>query len=507
MKWANALIVAWAVAIGLYWVKQPGFLFLLDYVTGPTIPAPHIDATGLISGMAIQAAGKLLSFIAPPEAITKILITIALAIAGIGASNLSYYISRSQSIAFACGLFYMLNPFIGNRIIMGHIYLLFGYALLPALVLLLLQYFNIPSRKKAIGIGILAGGIIAISIHYIVLIPIAIVCVALQYNRQRIPRAHMGIMLAPSLLVCIAIAAVASNTPPWTGYTLREFSSEVFALRPYCSKYVLPDTLALIANWKTPLTTIFSCTVPILFWSATAILVIGAIAGSSLYWIALLYIASILLALGIIPLPWWTGMRDAGKFLGLAAFAQTLLITNGKQRFLTPFVIAASIIIAISTTGTMVQTLTAQQYPPLWKQWNERFSQHTEKPIVLFLPWQQYIALPFTNSLPVANPAPVFFTNATVISGDNIQLARNGVSIPSVSNNPRSKEIEMALAAENEQEFLSRLHSIIQKEHISYIMMTPISPKDIAMATTLDKWGAVSRQTSNTELNVWKIKQ
>ena len=174
MKWVDGVLILLAIATGWVWLKTPGYLFLLDYVTGPAVP--------------------------PSE--TKILIILALLIAGISAAHLAKRIAHSTTIAVSCGMFYMFNPFVFNRIFMGHLYLLFGYALMPLMLLLILKYITMPSLQKAIWIGGIATLIIFISIHYSILLPIVVLFFILQYRSyisKKISRTHIAIMALPPI--------------------------------------------------------------------------------------------------------------------------------------------------------------------------------------------------------------------------------------------------------------------------------------------------------------------
>lgn len=515
MKWVNGLLGLLAIAAGWVWLKTPGYLFLLDYVTGPTLQNIHSDTTALLAGIPIQLLAQLLALIIPTDAITKVLIILALSIAGISAAHLAKRIAHSNIIAMSCGMFFMFNPFVFNRIFMGHTYLLFGYALMPLLLLLILKYIATPSRNKAIWIATIATLIVFISIHYIVLLPIVVLFFILQYHKyipEKIPRKHIFFMLVPPVMLYIGILCTAFHTPTWTGHALGELHGPVFALRPYCSTSTVWDTLTLSANWRSPTITTYPCMVLPGIGIASGVLLASAAFGASSYWIALLYIVSIALAMGVAFIPSWNPMRDSGKFLANAALVQALLIAIAyatlqqkvAKKIFAYVVFACASVITIATIMALQKSIVPSDYPSAWYEWNTIFAQEQKKPTVLFLPWHQYMAFDFTNYVAVANPAPIFFTNATIISGDNIEIMRDGISVESISANPQSKAIEAMLARADDNNFKSDLTTLIQHEKITHIMLAE-PEKNSGLARRLSHAHTISLQSENKDLMVWEV--
>lgn len=517
MKAVISLLCIISIATGLLWLKTPGFLFLLDYITGPTSTPIRIDATGLISGIPFQILAHTLSYILSAETIPKILIIFAIALAGISTAQLCKRISQSDTIAFSCGIFAMLNPFVFNRIFMGHIYLLFGYALIPILLILILRYIESPSTTRALGIGAMTTVIILTSIHYIILLPFILFFFYMQYRQNNSPLItwqHISTLLILPICTCILLLLTALHTPSWTGNTLQKINSSVFSLQPYCSTSVLWDTLTLSANWRSPTINTYPCNITPLIGIASGILILTAVAGVSSYWIAILYIASIALALGISHITTWNPMRDSGKFLAVTVLAQVLLIATAYTNIQTKFhknifllaVLCSSIIIAIATLIAVHTSIIPREYPTSWYEWNEIFAKEQPKPRVLFLPWHQYMAFDFTNHLAVANPAPVFFSNADIISGDNIEISRNNITVLSVSQNPTSQAIEHMLTTNTTNDFMTELQTIVSEQHIAYIVIAKSNENEIALRNNLNNAPFLTQRSLDETLSVWEVK-
>lgn len=515
MKWVDGLLGLLALAAVGTWLTSSGYIFLLDYVTGPTIAPIHSDATGLVSGIPIQALVQLLALVVPAAAITKTLILLTLLIAGISAARLTNRIAQSPGITLACGLFFMLNPFVFNRIFMGHIYLLFGYALLPCFVLALLRYIQAPSKTYALWISGIATLIILISIHFIILLPLATLLFIAQFRKHisgHLSIQHGAIMLVPPFIACAIIGISAWHSPEWTGHVLPRVPASFFALRPYCSNSLLWDTLTLSANWRTATLTTYPCLITPLVGVAGGILLVVATAGASSFWIAILYILSIGLAVSASYIPGWNPMRDSGKFLGVAVLAQILLIASASvivqrimlKKILVWIALICAAIISIATIIALQKSIIPAEYPASWYEWNTVFAQQNKKPIALFLPWHQYMPLDFTANISVSNPAPIFFSNADIISGDNIEIMRDGISIKSISENPRSRAIETMLSSKNDSEFESHFTTLTRQENITHIILAEPA-KHTELLHQLSRVQSIVLQSTSDDLAVWEV--
>lgn len=516
MKLISILLALIAIALGWTWLTTPGFLFLLDYVTGPTVAPIHVDATGLLSGIPVQIFAQTLSYILPPESISKILITLAVLLSGLSTAHVCKRISQSSIIALSCGMFAMLNPFVFNRIFMGNIYLVFGYALIPILLLLVLRYIESPSITRALWLGVISTIIILTSIHYIILLPLVFFCFYMQYRKKDsdiLHWQHVGAMLLLPICTCMLLLFTALHTPSWTGHTLQNINSSVFSLRPYCSTSVLWDTLTLSASWRSPTINTYPCNINPLVGIASGILFIAALAGVSSYWIAILYIISIALALGVSHISGWNPMRDSGKFLAVTALAQVLLIATASTNMNTKFrkkvfsiiILICSLTIAMATLIALHVSIVPREYPATWYKWNALFATQQTKPRVLFLPWHQYMAFDFTNHLTIANPAPIFFTNAEIISGDNIEISRNNITIQSVSQRPESHAIEHMLATNTTNNFIAELQTIVSTQHISYIMLAKSNEDEAALRDRLNHTSFLTQRSLDETLSVWEV--
>lgn len=507
MRWHNLLVWTLALLVVVPYLLSNGYLVFLDYVSTPTLPPLHIDETGLLSSITVQLLAHIIAVITPPHMVTKLLILFSLAIAGTGAATLSRHIRsiHPSSIALSCGLLYMLNPLVYNRITMGHIYFLFGYALMPWLVVNIIRYLKQPSLSNEYIIGILAATILLTSIHAIILIPLALVFIVLQYRiilPQRISIQSYVRIFLPSILVILVNIGIAFISDSWTGHTLLEIPSNIFGLKSYCAANNTIDSLLLSANWKTPLVNPLPCETTSLFIPALIILIIVSGLGTiSAPWITTMVIISLVLTLGMGGTIGET-MRDTSKFLSITVLGYVILLsTVAKSKAISSIVFACVLIVATGTIYSTWQTVISSNYPESWYSWNEEIAQENSKPTILFLPWHQYLGFEFTSFIPIVNPANQFFTNAHVIAGDNIEIGTHETFLQSISTDPRSHEIERVLNLTGD-EFAPELYKLLMQHNISYIALGRDDPKE---ATRLTSVPYLKTQSKEKGLTVWKF--
>ncbi len=128
----------WGLALGVG-VTFPWFganrLFLLDWVVGPNTPFVNSTLLGLNGGLTAGLGGSeltaLLNLVFGPAATwLPFLAFFPLAVVSAGELVSGRFIGK-----LAAGTLYAVNPFVFNRIYVGHTWLLIGYALLPLAVL------------------------------------------------------------------------------------------------------------------------------------------------------------------------------------------------------------------------------------------------------------------------------------------------------------------------------------------------------------------------------------
>jgi hypothetical protein len=142
-----------------------GRLFLLDWSIGPTTPIVSVNTLGLYGGLTSGVVGSMLTGIlnwALGAASTWMLYLLFFPTAFLGISRLA---GGSYASRISAGVLYTLNPFVFNRLFVGHIDLLIGYALLPFAVL---SAFHLegPLWRYALRVSLWWAGLTAITPHF-----------------------------------------------------------------------------------------------------------------------------------------------------------------------------------------------------------------------------------------------------------------------------------------------------------------------------------------------------
>ncbi len=512
MKYIAFIAIAFLVV--LPWFFHPGYLLLLDWPGYPHLSDIHIDQTGGIASIPVQLLLYSIGSIVGAAHAQKILVLFILALSGCATMLLAKTISPKQQSSFslyAAGIFAMLNPFVYNRIQMGHIYLLAAYALTPLAILCMIRFL----RKPSIGSGLLASCIssivIATNIHHLVLLPLTLLIFFWNEDKKAAISLHAyTAFIAPFLIIAaLIITAVAAN-PDAALHTLNKNDFLIFEPVAQCSKSVALDSLLLAAQWRHPEITHAPCTSPLFFMGSillTGIIAIGAVRNKRL---AIGAIACLILAITpIIP-----AMRDSAKFLADLAIIESILLALSieilpavKQRGASLAILILVCVLGIPMLWGLSGTITPQEYPASWYAWDTQLANAKTKPTVLFLPWHLYMPFDFTNKATIVNPAKSFFTHATVIQGDNLEIRQGERTIPTESNRHVSQTIEDILTRIHTNSFPEELRTVLIQEHIQYIALSHGSPEETAYKTVLGNIPYLHATVDAAGLTVWEFEE
>lgn len=464
------LIYSFLTLLILFPCLKSGYLFALDMIFPPKLKFPtdfNLFALALY----------FLNFILPSQLIQKLILFLILFLAGIGMHQL---IPVKQSIPkYFAGIFYMINPFVYSRFLLGQIQLLLAYALFPFLVKLIFDFFSKEKSSNLISLSLFTILIAILSPHFfafsLIIFFFSFFILAPKFNWK------MGFYLIflISLISLYFIPLISKNQ------TIIFQESHFQAFTPSSDpKLGLPfNLLALFGSWAERENYYLSLKEINPFWFPLflilASLVISGIIFSfkegsnqgKIFFLILIF--SFFLALGILKVP---GFRDSQKFVALLAlsyswfsayFLEKLFgwLKEKKITFAYEMGLIFLFLPLIYSKGIFFgfwNQLKPIDYPISWYEINKFLKRDKEPFRILFLPWHQYMYFNFAKKI-IANPAPFFFEKQ-ILAGDNIEID----SIYSTSQRPESKYIESLLKVKNS---LKNFGKDLSKINVKYILL------------------------------------
>jgi len=446
-----------------------GHVFLLDWHVGSHGPLLSRATRGLDGGVAAGLPGSaffegLARVIGPAAGWMPFAVFFPLAAAGV--ARLVGDVAMSGRLArVVAGIFYAANPFVFERIAVGQVGVLLGYALLPFAIVSLLR------ASQATGIGrIGAAGwwaaMTALSVHFLWIGGLAVLGVVIA--RRVTSRAMLWAAATIGTVAVLSAYLFFSQLGQPRPVTVGASDVAAYATRsdPHLGLY--GNVLGLYGFWRqgprlpkdaVPVWPVLLATILVIAavgaWSALRDPVRRPLAGVLL----LSGTAGYFLALGTQgptgPLfrflfdhvPFFQVMREPEKFLCLTALAYAVLFGWGAGQLLTwarhdraMRVAIAVLVVALplAYSPTFVNGLSGQvkgvTVPAGFAQADRMMGEGPEQ--VLVLPWHQYLSFPWTGRV-VANPAPTLF-HRDVIVGDDVELP----GVYSTSTSSRSSYLQ-----------------------------------------------------------------
>jgi hypothetical protein len=454
-----------------------GYLLLLDYPSGPALPhvpllpLPSSGDTG--SGTPFLALEALLRHVQVwlPD---KVLLLAPIVLGGVGL----YRLARSRfgvgvaAAAYGATL-YVVNPFVADRYLAGHLFFLLGFALLPWALQPVMDLLEEPEGRAGVRVGLWLVGLAAIDLHvagmYALLVVIAGVT---ALSRRGSIGAAVGLVLGAVLCAYWVLPSLFAS--PGKGIGAADLA--VYATRP-SGAGVLPRLVGLYGFWRVEfagaaqrIPALYLLLVPILALSiGGAVKVLASNTHRRRGLVLVVAAALALLLAGGISFPPTADVfrfafdhvpvfriyREPQKFLALVVLAYAVFGAVGLEAVAERSDSRSSSTRAWVASALAIGVATAYAYTMLWGFWGQvHLSQYpsdweradqimtTEGPgRVLVLPWELYAVWSFTGGRIVANPAPSFFSRE-VISGDNVGFSR----IPTQSVDPFSALVQDILA-------------------------------------------------------------
>lgn len=534
MRWAWLYFLGLTLLVVFPWFVAPGFLFLLDFVWPPELTVPTTWwPTPSLSTVPYEWLWWGLSLVVPTAVLQKTVFSLPFFIAGLAMFHLmrwllSHWQSKPVLIpALAAGTFYAFNSFVITRVFMGHFYMLLAYALTPWAVLFFLKFLEqVRWRNGLMATGALLGVLITNS-HQILLLPIFFLAFLRRRHLQRLYWWGWFIFLVP--LGCFVLASWLVGQQAGAGQ-LDPRGPWARALQaPYSGSFFI-DIVALTATWKTDLPFFFPHE-RLLGFGVVMTVLLSTMAWGVAYWrkqsrarpVVLASLAGGVLAgwlaLGVAHpmtepvagwlyqhVPFWLGLRDSAKWLAIVALAESILLGAGVAtlpRRAALGMLLLTLYLTLPAWRGFSGQVVPNSYPASWFEARTWLAQQGPGGQVLFLPWHQYLPFSFSDERTISNPAPRFFSDAKLISGDNSEVGGGDRPfIYSESRRPLSKLIEQVLeAAPERMDFGQQLKT----ENIRFIMLAR-DTIDSDRYVWLSKQHDLKLVFESAELLIWKNK-
>jgi len=461
----GATLVLWQLFL-------PGYILTLDMVFGPIVIFPTL-AEMTTSNYLIVILQYLASLVVEGWVVQKILL-FSLFVA-MFYTPIRYYLFSSLEHTcsrYFVGVFYVVNPFVYERLLAGQWLVLAGYALLPGFVYALRELFYEQSWRNLrhtfiwlLLIGLVSLHFLVMSVVMLALFMMVMMTVFLWLHEwDKVKTFSFRFLLGGSLFLVVSsywLIPLYLNQGNSILNIINQQHIQAF-------RTASDDTVGLSANvalmygfWLEREPWIEDFVVPKdvrgLTWWISLFVLMGLV-GLGLYrglkdrtqrftsWLLVLFgIMAFVFSSGVgdgssrafnqwlfDTIPFWSGFRDSQKWSGFLMLTYSMAAGLGlqyllgllKRRIVSPLVFLVACALPILYTPTLLFGLAGQlqvvSYPTEWAEVNAMLQVDKDCKAV-FLPWQQYYSLRFNNSRLTSNTAQSFF-DCEIISGHNMEL-------------------------------------------------------------------------------------
>lgn len=476
----NFILLIIVILCGWNFLLQKGYFLSVDWIYGPKI---KLVPTQYYPNQAIWIyLQKFLNIFFPAWILQKIIFISLFFVSYLAAKKFASFFTTKKIIKELAALFYIFNPFFYSRVIHGQWFLVLAFGLMPLFCYYLVKYFRKINKKDLLILSFLAAVIFSLSPHHGFFIAVIFLVFVLG-NLSKIKISHLLCFLI--IIFCansywLFLVKKETNLSNFSIYDLVSFNGTNFATRNY---YL--DVLSMHGFWGEAQNRF----IPIYninknWWIGSLIMLAFVLIGVLYSYrversLSLIMIgiagSSYIMALGCFNnifsgfnsflsrnIPFYIGMRDANKWVGILIIAylyffifflkyvsEKIFFENNYfvcKVFLVSFIVASQITLLFSFRGA----LSAVNYPRSWYYAKDFLDSVTDNSnsnnryCSIAFPWHQSIGFSFTGKI-IANPSGIFFDNkkCRMLFGDNMEIG----SIYSQSTRKESQVIEKYIGA------------------------------------------------------------
>lgn len=518
--------------------------FLLDWVTGPAANVVSTSVLGLNGGLTTGVLGSVsvaaLGHLVGP-AVTWLVMLSIFPLATVGAGRLT---GGSRWARLAAGTLYAVNPFVFNRLYVGHLTLLVGYALLPFAAASALAAPKLRGLR-ALGPALWWSALTALSPHFAWIYGVLVVAGAVA-NRRFGLRAFTWVLWVSAAFALMSTYILLPHTATELPAQAGAASLDIYRTTGDAHLGLFVNVLGLYGFWRLgPGPQLPKAVVGLWPLLLAAILIVGlagawgslratkAVEGAEggdcehgrkrglLAMLAVAAVAGYLLSLGdqgptgplfrwaYYHVPFFQVMREPQKFSMLVALSYAVFFGWGVDRMSSVDLTSvgasakraglgmglAGIVLPLAYCPTIFWGLAGQvtpsSVPTSYSQADQLMGKGQGQ--VLYLPWHLYMAYPFTGRV-VANLAPSYFRR-DVISGDNIEVG----AVKTQSTSPRSAFVQTLLAKGDQ---LKRFGALVAPLGVEYVVLAKTA--DWVSYAWLGHQGDLKLVYESPSLEIWR---
>ncbi len=413
-------------------------------------------------------------------------------------------------------IFFCVNPFVFDRLYVGQIGILFGYAILPFGVRALIEARD-GGWGEWLRVGLWWVVLISCAPHFVWIFALPVAVVGLMNLLQR--RVVLGVGLSALVAFLATSYVLVAGGIGGVGLRIGLKNLEAFRTMSDPQMGLVVNVAGLYGFWRLGPTLAKQVITgwPILLLLLLLVVGYGYVhsyrraKGSSLdrQMVVLLVVVGVggaILAMGsqgpfgwlftwmYLHVPYFNIMREPEKFSMLLALSYAIglgwgveaLYENAQGRAAKISVLVVALVVILAYEPLLFLGLGGQiktsHYPSSWYVANRLMG--TGGGRVLAFPWHQYLSYPFTQNRVVANLSPGFFSRP-VISGDNVQLP----NIPTSATSRESRFIQYAIDNGSQTHYFGSL-------------LTPLGVKYVVLEKTVDwrLYGWLHTQRDLTEV-------
>ena len=468
----QAIFFAASCAVMLPILFQSGYLFLLDMVWGPNIRLSDYAVGGTASSYPLMMLLKSFSLFLPTAFLQKALLFFVLYLCGFWMFDLSRTL-MPRRWAILSGVFYILNPYVFERLLAGQWLVLLGYAFFPLVIYRFIKFLESDKGKDFWISAALFSIYPILSPHWAymafwLLLLLAIVYLAASIGFANLKKAEFAparkklslFVISQGLLWIMVNSFWLKHFWSADGAIAKITQNDFQAFRTTADPVwgATFNVLSLYGFWQD----IFFLPKDVFpyWWALTFIVIAFAFVGFShlakkknilALTLGIAFVPVVLIATGYGTtvtrmitnflfhyLPGFAGMRETAKATGVIAFTYALFFPLGIKLTADRFgrdaqdrtkktILFCSFALSVLFCCLWVNNIffgfagqmRAYPYPDSWYKAEKMLDADAQTERVLFLPWHGYLKIAFANNVTANNPAKVFFS-AEIISGKNL---------------------------------------------------------------------------------------